>query len=352
MLVSKKFIKQIKSIDNRLSNKLVNWQAITFKAPVIVFVIVFGLAVNLPLKKSQTTIQTQNIASSKSIIHKSASPKVTQPASASPPVPVSAPAPVPTAPKAKTVPQAGTPKVEPVVTPAPNSSVNGLTPTNPTPPVSNPSNPPTTTGYLSTNWSGYLATNASFTKVSGSWTATTVTGNGSTISADSTWIGIGGVTSGDLIQVGTMNIVSANGQVSASAFYEILPAVSQPVPGVTVSQGDSMSASITQTSPGQWNITITDNSNGQSASLTVAYASSLSSAEWIEEDPSFSNGHQIPFANFHAAFFTGGSTIANGVVRTIAASTAQPVAMVNNSGKQIAIPSVIGGDGASFSVTQ
>jgi len=186
--------------------------------------------------------------------------------------------------------------------------------------------------------------------VSGAWLATAASGNGVSTSADSTWIGIGGVTSGDLIQVGTQNIISASGQVSTSAFYELLPNVSQPVPGVSVAPGDSMVASITELTVGQWTITITDRTNGQSATLTVAYASSLSSAEWIEEDPSFSSRRQIPFDNFHLAQFSAGSTVANGAAVTIAASTAQPVTMVNLAGQPIAVPSAIGADGASFTV--
>jgi hypothetical protein len=204
---------------------------------------------------------------------------------------------------------------------------------------------------MSTNWSGYLATNGSFTGVSGSWTATLATGNGSTTSADSAWIGIGGVTTGDLIQVGTQNVITANGQVSTSAFYEMLPNVSQPVPGVTVSLGDSMTASLSEESSGQWTISITDKTDGESDTITVSYASLLSSAEWIEEDPSFSFRSQIPFDNFHEAFFTGGSTVSNGSAVNIAASTAQPVTMVNNTGQTVAAPSAIGSDGASFTVT-
>ncbi|HTB48506.1 MAG TPA: G1 family glutamic endopeptidase, partial [Verrucomicrobiae bacterium] len=249
--------------------------------------------------------------------------------------------------------QAGTPKPEPVVTPSPSSNVSGLTPTTsiPAPTSSQTPSPQTTTGYTSTNWSGYLAATGSFTAVSGSWVATPATGNGSTTSADATWIGIGGVTTSDLIQVGTQNIIAANGQVSTAAFYELLPSVSQPVSGVTVSAGDSMTASITEISSGQWTISITDRTDGQSDTFSVSYASSLSSAEWIEEDPSYSFRRQIPFDNFHEAAFTSGSTIDNGVTVTIAASTAQPVTMVNNANQTVAVPSVIGGDGASFTVT-
>jgi Peptidase A4 family len=339
----------LQTIDAKLGKKLVTWHALILEAPSVFIIVVFGLTLYLQPMPPPSPILIQKAAITKSTAHNIAAPKVTQLVAAPPPIaPPSNPVPVPV----KVRSQTGTPKVEPIVTPAPNSSVSGLTPTTPAPAPSSPTpSPPTTTGYLSTNWSGYLATSASFTKISGSWTATLATGNGSTITADSTWIGIGGVTSGDLIQVGTQNIIAANGQVSTSAFYELLPNVSQPVPGVTVSPGDVMTASITEVSGVQWTISITDTTDGQSDTFSVSYASSLSSAEWIEEDPSFSFGRQIPFDNFHEAFFTGGSATANGVSVTIAASTAQPVTMVNNSGQAIAVPSAIGSGGASFTVS-
>ena len=196
-----------------------------------------------------------------------------------------------------------------------------------------------------------MAVHGTFTAVSASWHATSPTGNGSTTTADSTWIGIGGVTSGDLIQIGTQNIISASGQVSASAFYEMLPDYSRPVPGVTVSPGDSITASVTEIGGSLWRFSLTNNTSGQSYTATVSYASSLSSAEWIEEDPSYGNGNLVPFDSFGEAYFTAASAVQDGSTVNITSSTAQPVIMVNNSGQYIAVPSVIGSDGASFAVT-
>jgi hypothetical protein len=344
----------LQNIGTKLGARLARWHALSLWTPAILGVSALGLVVLQPMP-ARLPIESQKVAKAKTVIHHlSPAPKATAPAIAAP-VPVTAPAtPARAAVSAKpSTSTAGTPKAEPVVTPSPSSSVSGLAPTTPpTAPASSPTpSPQTVTGYTSTNWSGYLAATGTFTAVSGSWTATAATGNGSTISADSTWIGIGGVTSNDLIQVGTQNIISAGGQVSTSAFYELLPNVSQPVPGVTVAAGDSLTASITEVSSGQWTISITDNTNGESDTMAVSYASSLSSAEWIEEDPSFSFRRQIPFDNFHGAAFTNASTVANGSTVNLTASTAQPVTMVNNSGQTIALPSAIGSDGASFTVT-
>ncbi|HEY5442711.1 MAG TPA: G1 family glutamic endopeptidase [Candidatus Saccharimonadales bacterium] len=332
--------------------KLLAWQAPFLIAPVLLSVTTFGLvmyAQPMPAHPQSSLHKTADKIIN--MHHAVAISKAAQAVAHAPQVAIIAPSPAPAAPVKTPVRAVATAKPEPVVTPSPSSSVSGLTPTTPPPSSSPAPSSQIATGYTSTNWSGYLAANASLTGVSGSWTATNPSGNGSTTSADSTWIGIGGVTSGDLIQVGTQNIISASGQVSASAFYELLPNVSQPVPGVTVSPGDSLTASISQVSSGQWSISITDKTDGQSATFTVAYASSLSSAEWIEEDPSFSSRRQIPFDNFHGAAFTAAAAIANGSTANLAGSTAQPVTMVNNIGQIIALPSAIGGDGASFTVS-
>ena len=339
-----------------LANRQLRWHILRPALLIVVSLGVIGLAAYAQPVPKQAPVH--QLAHKKSVSHHAVAPKPKPAPTPTPtPAPAPAPAPAPTktsAPPSTPVPAIGTPKPEPVVTPSPSSSVSGLTPTASAPAPSSPTPAPssqTTTGYLSTNWSGYLAANGTFTAVSASWTATMATGNGSTTSADSSWIGIGGVTSGDLIQVGTQNTITASGQVSTSAFYELLPNASQPVPGVTVAEGDNMTASITEISSGQWTVTITDNTDKQSWTATVSYTSSLSSAEWIEEDPSYVSGKLVPFDNFHEAVFTAGLATQNGASVTIAASTAQPVTMVDSNAQSIAIPSAIGSDGASFTVS-
>jgi hypothetical protein len=320
-------------------------------ASTLVISSILGVSVHLqPVSTTHLQLRPQTTSATKTASHNvPRKPSVTQPAATS--KAVSTPTKSSAQPAATTS-SSSSPKAQPVVTPSPSSNVSGLTPSVPATTPSTPSTPATTTSYDSTNWSGYMATTGSYSAISASWTATSPTGNGSTTSADSTWIGIGGVTTSDLIQVGTQNIVAANGQVSPGAFYELLPNVSQTVPGITVAVGDTMSASLTQISAGQWTIHIVDTTNGESYTSTVTYASSNSSAEWIEEDPSFSSRRLIPFDNFGTASFTGGSTVASGSTVNIAGSNAQPITMVNQADQPIATPSAIGSSGASFSVTQ
>ena len=54
---------------------------------------------------------------------------------------------------------------------------------------------------------------------------------------DATWVGIGGVTSNDLIQAGTQAIIQ-KGQTSYEAWYELLPGYQTIIP-LTINAGDS-----------------------------------------------------------------------------------------------------------------
>lgn len=314
--------------------------------PVALVFCVVVVAFSFQPAKTQTQIAPQDSSQKKTASHHHVTAKKK-------PQPAAKPAPKPVATSTATTPTAAPPatagssKVEPVVKPAPTSKVSGLAPTAPAAPSGGSQ---VTTGYTSLNWSGYLAANATFTSVSASWYATNASGNGTSTTADSTWIGIGGVTSGDLIQVGTQNIISPSGHRTTSAFYEMLPAASINITTMTVNAGDSMSASVRETGSSLWTISITDNSTGKSFTTTVSYASSLSSAEWIEEDPSYAGGSLVPFDNFNLASFSGAQAVMNGATVNLNTSTAQPVIMVNYSGTYIAVPSTISG-GTAFTVT-
>jgi hypothetical protein len=272
--------------------------------------------------------------------------------------PVQAPAPAPAPAPVKTAQAQPTPI--PAGQPAPGSGAKQLAPapaapppgggsTSP-PPSGSGSLPAATGGYHSTNWSGYVATAGNYTAVSGSWIVPKAAGNGTTTTAESSWVGIGGVFAGDLIQTGTANTVAADGSVQTDAWYELLPNVALDIPSLAVSPGDSISASVSETSPGQWLITITDNKTGQSFSTTVSYVSSHSSAEWVEEDPSYAGGSQVPFANFGTVSFTNGSATAGGAAMNVSAANSKPITMVDGSNQPIATPSVLDAAGSGFNV--
>jgi hypothetical protein len=201
----------------------------------------------------------------------------------------------------------------------------------------------------SRNWSGYAAVNGTYTGVSATWAIPNITGSANNYGVDATWVGIGGVNTHDLIQVGTQEAVGRNGPVSYNTFFEILPYPSQSLP-VDIKGGDSVTVSLNQKSPDLWQISLKDNSSGKSISINQQYASSMSSADWIEEAPS-SIRRIMPLANFGTVQFRNVSAILDGKQVNLAQANAQAIAM-GRYDQVLATASVPGNDGASFSVTR
>lgn len=210
-------------------------------------------------------------------------------------------------------------------------------------------------GNSALNWAGYASSGGTYTAVSGTWTVPVIassTADGSDAAADATWVGIGGVTERDLIQAGTEAIPDGSGGVAYRAWYELLPDSSTVVP-LDVNAGDVVKTSLSL-EPGEgrlWRITIANETSGETYSTDVAYDSSLTSAEWIEEVPA-GVGVDISLDQFGSVAFTGGSTTENGASVSIAGSGAQPITMVNADQATVAMPSSLGADGASFAVTR
>jgi hypothetical protein len=177
----------------------------------------------------------------------------------------------------------------------------------------------------SQNWSGYAATEGGYTGVSATWTASDVA-SGSPAGVDAAWVGIGGVKSRDLIQAGTQRVVLGNGATRHEAWVELLPGASEKVP-LTVRPGDAIRVSISQQEPKLWLIAFTNISSGQTYQVTKRYASSLSSAEWIEEVPSSGRGRTLPLNNFGTIRFSQASAVRGTQMLTIADSGAHAVTM-------------------------
>ncbi len=201
------------------------------------------------------------------------------------------------------------------------------------------------------NWAGYTATGADFTAVNGSWMVPEATAaSNSNLSADATWIGIGGISGNDLIQVGTQAIFS-NGQATYQTWYELLPNASQNI-AMTVNPGDFITASLNEQAANQWSVSLRDNTTGQNFQTVVSYNSSRSSAEWVEEMPTQTGSGFIPLDNFGAAQFSNSSAVENGNLENLSALNAQPLTMLTTTSQALATVSAIGSDGASFTVTR
>lgn len=199
----------------------------------------------------------------------------------------------------------------------------------------------------SSNWSGYAATGGTFSSVTATWIVPSV--SPSVAGADATWVGIGGISSSDLIQAGTQATVSG-GDVAYTAWIEMLPAASKPV-SLAVSAGDSVTVTITQTGPLDWAIAMKNNTTGNRYATTVQYRSSNSSAEWVQEAPSTGRGI-VPLDSFGTLRVSGASAVRDGRTMDLAELGAEAITMTNGNRQALATPSVLGADGESFTVTR
>jgi hypothetical protein len=84
---------------------------------------------------------------------------------------------------------------------------------------------------------------------------------------------------------------------------------------------------------------------------TAQYASSESSAEWVEEAPTGARG-VLPLDNFNSVSFSSASAIDNGQTVNLSQLGAQAITMLNANDQPLAVPSAIGSDGSSFSVAR
>jgi hypothetical protein len=210
----------------------------------------------------------------------------------------------------------------------------------------------------SSNWSGYnqgiLDTDTPTSAISAQWVVPTATQHTAGQAEDSaTWIGIGGgclqsscsVTDSTLIQAGTEQDVSASGQATYDAWYEIIP-VPEIASTIAVHPGDIVKCSISATVPGVWTITLDDSTDGQGFTQTVPYPSDESTAEWIEETPTeigTSGAALAALPNLTPVHFTQASV--NGASAQLVAD--QALQLIDSNGNPIATPSAPVG-GTSF----
>jgi len=209
----------------------------------------------------------------------------------------------------------------------------------------------------STNWSGYAVSTSAGTvsKVAGSWVVPAVSNNVSGYS--SAWVGIDGFNSSTVEQTGTDSDY-VNGQAQYYAWYEMYPAGFVKL-SLAISPGDTISASVTTTSPSQFVLSITDVTTGSSFSTTqTSSQAQRSSAEWILEAPSSVAG-VLPLANFGTINFSGANATVNGTSgpadNSWSGSTLYQIDMVGRHGALKATTSALTDSGnpptSSFSVT-
>jgi hypothetical protein len=210
----------------------------------------------------------------------------------------------------------------------------------------------------SLQWSGYAVTGpvGSVSDVKGSWRIPAIVGACPTRNQYSSfWVGIDGITSETVEQIGTDSDCQKGSPVYY-AWYEFYPFRTYGL--FDVNPGDVISAEVNY-SNSTFTVSIVDVSSGQSFSTSGRGRSAQrSSAEWIAEAPS----HRgiLPLADFGTAYFGFDNTGINstcyatvsGVTGSIASfgSSVQQITMVSSSAMTRAEPSSLSSDGTSFSI--
>lgn len=222
----------------------------------------------------------------------------------------------------------------------------------------------------SSNWAGYAIHRAgvSFATVSGEWTVPDATCTAGRATYSSVWVGIGGYSLGSraLEQAGTELDCTSAGRVTASAWYELVPAASHTT-RLTVRPGDRMRASVAVAGH---NVTVrvADLTRGESFVRRMhAGTVDTSSAEWILEAPSScirsDSCRPLPLADFGSAAITGArATTTRGRSGSIAdrrwatsridlVENARRFVAGTSSGTIRAVPSALTAGGRAFTIT-
>ena len=213
----------------------------------------------------------------------------------------------------------------------------------------------------SSNWSGYVVTGAdhSVTSAKGSWIVPIVQGAcTSTDQFAATWVGIDGVTSNTVEQLGT-DADCQGGMPVYFAWYEIFPRRAMIIESVPVSPGDHISAEVSFTGH-RFTLSMNNLTTGAVFTKNVwLLRAKRSSAQWITEAPSSGLGLLLPLANFgtvsYGADFTGApdtcEATVDGVTGAVGSFAAAQSITMESESEAKATPSALSDDGSSFSIT-
>lgn len=210
----------------------------------------------------------------------------------------------------------------------------------------------------SLNWAGYAVTPGSgISAVSGTFTVPAAGELPPGFAAS--WAGIGGYNTSDLIQAGVSENDAVGGALLGggqyNAWYEILPAAETPISGCTgnvpscaVNPGDEVSVNISNAGGNTWDIALSD-AGHWSWSTSLTYASSGSSAEWIQEAPSLDGAQTLPADVGTVSFGPTSTFTVGGATETIAQGNPT---LINEGpgGVNEATTSPLAADGQSFDV--
>lgn len=211
----------------------------------------------------------------------------------------------------------------------------------------------------SANWAGYVAltdqNNYNFVK--GQFTQSDIATGAVYPSYQSSWVGIGGCFSNQLIQAGTeMDNNGYLGSHEFSIWYEYLDAAHQnPAINIdSISPGQDMSVAV-EYSGGKAHFSFYSKAKGFSRNIELDNAQEYYSgncAEWIDERP-YVNGNFAQLAKFTPVNWDSCAVSTNlgGTLNSIATQKNQRLIMMNSENTILAQPSALGNSGNRFTDT-
>jgi Peptidase A4 family len=204
----------------------------------------------------------------------------------------------------------------------------------------------------STNWSGYADDNSAgntYATVTGSWTEPSVSCSRQT-SLAAFWVGIDGYSSDSVEQDGTLAECYL-GSAYYFSWWEMYPSNAIQVVGESVSPGDSISTSVVRSGT-SYTLKVADSTHPANSFSTTQTCSSCanSSAEWIAEAPSGSNG-VYPLSDFHTWTETGATATSGSKSGVISTFPDDEITMIDSAGRVKAQPGALNSSGNGFSVT-
>ncbi len=199
------------------------------------------------------------------------------------------------------------------------------------------------------NWAGVVQSGTHETSVQASWKAPTfaqLASNPNDSVAE--WIGLGGMQSGQLIQIGTITTPNSQGQATTTVFWEDLPSSARE--SASVPEGTRVTAKIEPDGRDTWRLRLTAQGYAgplidKVVTLTQRQASRVeTSADWITEAPTTRSG-VAPLAPVSGTKMT--QVKANNIpLAKMSPGSLQTVSLYSQNGQLLAQPARLRGTNA------
>lgn len=207
-------------------------------------------------------------------------------------------------------------------------------------------------------WAGYIAADSGpYTAIQATWTVP-VAPCAPAVGRNATayvWIGEGGYLRGlasPLIQVGTASDCLA-GMASYHAFYEWYPGIYATDFPIAVRPGDSVTARLEESMPDFWTLSVRDETTALHSTTATFYRPDTGSAELVVERPTLCamwGCGQVDLGRFGSVTFHDIAVQTATGPQPGADLHAAPIALVDGSGRQLAVPARVYESGDTLSV--